>query len=463
LDAHATIASFYFFQRQFSSEFTAISTTHDAPQAGQEAADAGRRRARSRGRGNRADAPLSASGSSWDSTEFVVEPESGKVRFHDLDLPVPLLHAIADLGFRYCSPIQARSLPLALRGHDVVGKAQTGTGKTAAFLITIITDLLQNPITEERFAGEARALVIAPTRELVMQIADDAKALCKYTDLEIHTLVGGMDYDRQRQRLHQRHCDLLVATPGRLLDFCNSRDVHLDQVEVLVIDEADRMLDMGFIPQVRRIVRLTPHKAEHRQTLMFSATFTEDVHRLAEQWTERPVFVEIEPERVAAESVNQRVFIVETRNKFTLLRNLLRDPEVESAIVFANRRDQCRRLQEKLRNAGIEAGLLSGEVAQNQRVRTLEAFKSGTLKVLVATDVAGRGLHVEGISHVINYTLPEEPEDYVHRIGRTGRAGKTGTSISFACEDDAFLLEPISALLGRQLECEQPPAELLHH
>ena len=347
-----------------------------------------------------------------------------------------------------------------MRGHDVVGKAQTGTGKTAAFLLTIITDLLRNPIAEERFAGEARALVIAPTRELVMQIAEDAKGLCKHTDLEIHTLVGGMDYDRQRQRLHQRHCDILVATPGRLLDFCNSRDVHLDQVEVLVIDEADRMLDMGFIPQVRRIVRMTPHKAENRQTLLFSATFTDDVHRLAEQWTERPVFVEIEPERVAADSVDQRVFIVETRNKFALLRNLLRDPEVESAIVFANRRDQCRRLQEKLRNAGIEAGLLSGEIAQNQRVRTLDAFKSGKLKVLVATDVAGRGLHVDGISHVINYTLPEEPEDYVHRIGRTGRAGKTGVSISFACEDDAFLLEPISALLGRQLECEHPPADL---
>jgi ATP-dependent RNA helicase RhlB len=374
------------------------------------------------------------------------------------------MHAIADLGFQYCSPIQARSLPFALRGHDLVGKAQTGTGKTAAFLITIITDLLQHPVVEEeRYAGEARSLVIAPTRELVMQIAEDAKALCKYTDLEIHTLVGGMDYDRQRQRLHQRHCDILVATPGRLLDFCNSRDVHLDQVEVLVIDEADRMLDMGFIPQVRRIVRLTPHKAEHRQTLLFSATFTDDVHRLAEQWTLRPVFVEIEPERVAAASVDQRVFIVETRKKFALLRNLLRDPEVESALVFANRRDQCRRLQEKLRGAGIEAGLLSGEIAQNQRVRTLNAFKEGRLKVLVATDVAGRGLHVDGISHVINYTLPEEPEDYVHRIGRTGRAGKTGTSISFACEDDAFLLEPIGALLGQELKCEQPPPELLHN
>lgn len=431
---------------------------NDPQQSSPAATGSGRR---PRGRGNRADQAATAATVDWNPDEFAVEPQVGMVRFQDLDLAPVLLHAIADLGFRYCSPIQARALPFALRGHDVVGKAQTGTGKTAAFLITIITDLLNNPVEGERFAGEARSLVIAPTRELVMQIAQDAKDLCKYTDLEVHTLVGGMDYDKQRQHLHQRHCDILVATPGRLLDFCNSRDVYLDQAEILVIDEADRMLDMGFIPQVRRIVRLTPNKAEHRQTLMFSATFTDDVHRLAEQWTERPVFVEIEPERVAAESVNQRVFITEARKKFALLRNLLRDPEVESAIVFANRRDQCRKLQERLRAAGIEAGLLSGEVAQNQRVRTLDAFKSGKLKVLVATDVAGRGLHVDGISHVINYTLPEEPEDYVHRIGRTGRAGKTGTSISFACEDDAFLLEPIGVLLGKKLDCEQPPEELL--
>ncbi len=431
---------------------------NDPQQPSPKATGSGRR---PRGRGNRADTAAPAAPVDWSPDQFPVEPQADMVRFQDLDLAPDLLHAIADLGFRYCSPIQARSLPFALRGHDVVGKAQTGTGKTAAFLITIITDLLNNPVEGERFAGEARSLVIAPTRELVMQIAEDAKDLCKYTDLEVHTLVGGMDYDKQRQHLHQRHCDILVATPGRLLDFCNSRDVYLDQAEILVIDEADRMLDMGFIPQVRRIVRLTPNKAEHRQTLMFSATFTDDVHRLAEQWTERPVFVEIEPERVAAESVNQKVYITETRKKFALLRNLLRDPEVESAIVFANRRDQCRKLQERLRAAGIEVGLLSGEVAQNQRVRTLDAFKSGKLKVLVATDVAGRGLHVDGISHVINYTLPEEPEDYVHRIGRTGRAGKTGTSISFACEDDAFLLEPIGVLLGKTLDCEQPPEELL--
>lgn len=413
----------------------------------------GRRGGRSRGgRGKTANG--------WTSAQFVVEAEPGEVRFHDLDLPDELMHGIADLGFKYCSPIQARSLPFALRGHDVVGKAQTGTGKTAAFLLTIIDDQLKNPITVERFAGEARSLIIAPTRELVMQIAEDARDLTRHTDLTVHTLVGGMDYDKQRRHLHENLCDILVATPGRLLDFCGSNDVYLDQVEVLVIDEADRMLDMGFIPQVRRIVRQTPKK-DCRQTLLFSATFTPEVISLAEQWTHEAVTIEIKPERVATDSVTQKVYITETRQKLDLLLNILRSDEVESVIVFANRRDQCRRLQERLARLGFDVGLLSGEVAQNRRVRTLDDFKSGKIKVLVATDVAGRGIHIDGISHVINFTLPEEPEDYVHRIGRTGRAGKTGTSISFACEDDAFLLEPIEKLLGEKLDCGRPPQELL--
>jgi ATP-dependent RNA helicase RhlB len=396
----------------------------------------------------------------WSIAEFDVAPEPGKIRFHDLDLPEALMHGIADLGFKYCSPIQGKSLPYTLRGHDVVGKAQTGTGKTAAFLITIIDDLLKHSVEHERFAGEARALIIAPTRELVMQIAEDAVSLNKYTGLKIHTLVGGMDYDRQRRRLDEQLCDILVATPGRLIDFCGSKDVFLDRVEVLVIDEADRMLDMGFIPQVRRIVRQTPKKAD-RQTLLFSATFTTEVLNLVEQWTDEAVTIEIEPERIATDSVTQKIYITQTRHKRDLLINILRSDEADSVLVFANRRDQCRRLEEYLNKAGFSVGLLSGEVAQNKRVRTLDNFKSGKIKILVATDVAGRGIHVDGISHVINFTLPEEPEDYVHRIGRTGRAGKTGTSISFACEDDAFLLEPIEQLLGQKLICEQPPEEFM--
>lgn len=408
----------------------------------------------------RAQATKKADQAPWDPSQFKVAPMPGKTRFHDLDLPDPLLHAIADLGFEYASPIQAQSLPYALNGDDLVGKAQTGTGKTAAFLLAIIDELLNNPIEGERFAGEARALIIAPTRELVIQIAEDAKALTKYTDLTVHTLVGGMDYGKQQQRLHSELVDILVATPGRLIDFTGNRDVYLDHVEILVLDEADRMLDMGFIPQVRRIIRQTPQK-HMRQTLLFSATFTDDVLNLANQWTIDPVRVEIEPESVATDTVEQHIYLASTEEKYTLLYNLLKQDEVESLIVFANRRDECRRLHEQLEAHGFKAGLLSGEVAQNKRVRTLDAFKTGEMEVLVATDVAGRGIHIDGISHVVNFTLPEEPEDYVHRIGRTGRAGRHGVSVSFACEDDAFRLMPIEELLGQKLKCEQPPEALL--
>jgi ATP-dependent RNA helicase RhlB len=396
----------------------------------------------------------------WDLSQFPVLPVEGKTRFHDLDLPLDLMHAIADLGFEYCSPIQAQSLPYALNGQDLVGKAQTGTGKTAAFLVAIIDDLLRHPLEEERYAGEARALIIAPTRELVMQIAEDAKALTRYTNLEVHNLVGGMDYGKQQQELQNRLVDILVATPGRLLDFCSNGDVHLDQIEILVIDEADRMLDMGFIPQIRRIIGQTPPKT-HRQTLLFSATFSPDVMSLVGQWTVEPVTVEIEPESVATDSVTQHVYLAATDEKYKLLYNILKQEDVESLLVFSNRRDECRDLYDKLEAHGYSVGLLSGEIQQKQRVRTLEAFKSGEIKVLVATDVAGRGIHIDGISHVVNLTLPEEPEDYVHRIGRTGRAGKRGSSISFACEEDAFRLMPIQELLGVDLKCTQPPEELL--
>ncbi len=397
---------------------------------------------------------------SWDLSKFQVPEVEGKTRFHDLDLELPLMRAIADLKFEYCSPIQAQSLPNTLKGLDLLGKAQTGTGKTAAFLVAIIDDFLKNPIQENRYAGEARALIIAPTRELVLQIADDAKALTKYTDLTVHTLVGGMDYDKQKRKVHDQLIDILVATPGRLLDFASSKDVFLDQAEVMVLDEADRMLDMGFIPQVRRIVRLTPSR-HNRQTLFFSATFTDDVMRLADQWTHEPVNVEIEPESVATDNVTQHVYLVSTEEKYTVLCNIAKQPNTDSLIVFANRRDECRRLHQKLQQQGFQVGLLSGEIHQSKRVKTLEAFKTGRIKILVATDVAGRGIHIDDISHVVNYTLPEEPEDYIHRIGRTGRAGKAGVSISFACEDDAFRLPAIEGLLGQPIVCEQPPEGLL--
>lgn len=396
----------------------------------------------------------------WTIERFKVEPQEGRFRFHDFTLPPVLMRGIQDAGFEYCTPIQAASLPYTLNGHDIVGKAQTGTGKTAAFLINIITDLINHPVDGERFLGEARSLILAPTRELAIQIGADAAVLLKHTKLKVHTLVGGMDYGKQLQGLQKQHCDILVGTPGRLLDFANNRDIYLDQVEVLVIDEADRMLDMGFIPQVRRLVNLTP-KREDRQTLLFSATFTPEVLRLSETWTDKPATIEIGAERVATDTVEQQILITTASEKFTLLNNILLSDNVDSVMVFANRRDICRTLYEKLRKQGFKVGVLSGDVPQTRRMKTLDAFKSGALKVMVATDVAGRGIHVDGVSHVVNYTLPEEPEDYVHRIGRTGRAGQTGISISFACEDDAFLLEPIEKLLDMKLPCTMPEDRLI--
>jgi len=397
---------------------------------------------------------------SWSPSEFVVEALDDKTRFHDLDLQNSLLRGVAELGFQYCSPIQAKILPHTLQGHDAIGKAQTGTGKTAAFLITIFNDLLCNPSEGERYLAEPRAVIIAPTRELVMQIAADAEDLGKFTGLQTVTMIGGADYQKQLAKVQSRVVDLVVATPGRLIDFMQRRDLFLDRVETLVLDEADRMLDMGFIPQVKRIVRATPRK-EDRQTLLFSATFTQDILNLAQQWTFEPVTVEIEPERVATATVDQRVYLVTSHERLKVLLKVLRGPEAVSTIVFANRRDQVRSLHEKLRKAGISCGILSGEITQARRTKTLADFKSGKINVLVATDVAGRGIHVEGVSHVVNYNLPEDPEDYVHRIGRTGRAGATGISISFASEDDAFLLPDIETLLGERLKCVPPPADLL--
>ena len=383
-------------------------------------------------------------------------PSLEKVKFDTLNLDALVQRGVDALGFEFCSPIQGRILPHTLNGNDAIGKAQTGTGKTAAFLITIFNDLLSHPIEGERYLGEPRAVIIAPTRELVMQIASDAEELGRFTGLKTVTLIGGADYQKQLAKVNRSPVDIVVATPGRLIDFMERRDLALDRVEILVLDEADRMLDMGFIPQVKRIVRATPRK-EDRQTLLFSATFTQDIMNLARQWTFEPITVEIEPERVATASVDQRVYLVASRDRFPVLMNLLNDPAVESVIIFANRRDQVRRLYEKLRKEGVQCGMLSGEITQAKRTKTLENFKSGRSKILVATDVAGRGIHVEGISHVVNYNLPEDPEDYVHRIGRTGRAGATGVSISFASEDDAFLLPDIEALLGHSLACMAPP------
>ncbi|WP_084784053.1 ATP-dependent RNA helicase RhlB [Marinobacterium aestuarii] len=397
----------------------------------------------------------------WSPADFVVPVEEGKSRFHDFNLPDAMLRAIQDLGYQYCTPIQAATLESALAGKDIIGKAQTGTGKTAAFLTGIITDLIDFPLGEERRMGEPRVLIVAPTRELALQIASDAVDLGKYADISAVALVGGMDYEKQRSELRERPVDILVATPGRLIDFVRSKEVDLYNVEVLVLDEADRMLSMGFIPDVRTIIRQTPRKGEDRQTLLYSATFSDDIMSLAQQWTVDPVRVEIEPDRKTTDNISQTVFLVSSSQKYRLLRNYIRVNGIEKVIVFGNRRHETRALAERLEKDGLRAALMSGEIPQNKRLRTLEDFRSGKIQVLVATDVAGRGIHIDGVTHVINYQLPEDPEDYVHRIGRTGRAGATGASVCFACENDSFLIPEIEVETGVKMNCLHPDPELL--
>ena len=370
--------------------------------------------------------------------------------FETLNLHPQLKQAIDALGFKEMTPIQQKVLKFTLAGHDAIGRAQTGTGKTAAFLVSVINDLLSNPIQTERFRGEPRALILAPTRELALQIESDAKELTKFTDLHVVTLLGGVDFDKQKSQLAKNFVDIIVATPGRLIDLVEQKEVWLDQIEFLVIDEADRLLDMGFIPSVKRIVRFSPRK-EQRQTLMFSATFSYDVLNLAQQWLFEPVTVEIEPEKKTNTDVEQRVYMVAKSDKYKLLQEILRDEPIEKVMIFANRRDQVRKLYDHLKRDDYKVVMLSGEIAQDKRLKMLDQFKNGKHNIMIATDVAGRGIHVDGVSHVVNFTLPEQSDDYVHRIGRTGRAGSRGVSISFLSEDDAFYLPEIEKAIGQKL------------
>ena len=395
----------------------------------------------------------------WELDSFQVDPLPGKSRFHDFDLPMPLMRAIADLDFKYCTPIQAKALPDALAGKDMVGRASTGTGKSAVFLIALFSRLLRERPAAGK-PGTPRALIIAPTRELVMQIAKDGRQLAKYTRLRIVAVYGGTDYQKQMELLERGKVDVVVATPGRLLDFAGRNVVRLHQVRTMIIDEADRMLDMGFIPDVRRIIGRTPKK-EDRQTLLFSATITTEAKHLAAQWCVKPLSLETEAEQVAVDTVEQIVYMTTAAEKYNVLYNTIIGSEHERIIVFANMKSQARKLYDRLRRNDINCTLLTGDVPQQKRQARLERFREGKIEVLIATDVAGRGIHIDGISHVFNYTLPYEPEDYVHRIGRTGRAGKSGISISFADEEGAFYLPEIEEYIGKSMPCMQPDEALL--
>ena len=401
----------------------------------------------------------SAARKGWSLSDFRVPPKNDAVRFHDFNLPDPLMHAIHDLGFHYCTPIQEKVFAHASEHQNIAGRAQTGTGKTAAFLIHIFARFLTGKQEPPRI-GAPRALILAPTRELVIQIVKDATDLSKYCPFHAVAVFGGMDFEKQRRELTSKPVDLIAATPGRLIDFMRRRVLDLKQVEVLVIDEADRMLDMGFIPDVRRIIRGTPPKHK-RQTMLFSATLTDTVLRLASEWMPDPVICEVDPEKVTVDTVTQVVYMVTSREKFRLLYNLMKREAMQRVLIFGNRRDSTRRLADNLRRHGVRCAYLSGAVEQDRRLKVLNDFRSGKVNVVVATDVAGRGLHVDDITHVINYEFPYEPEDYVHRIGRTGRAGTEGTAISFACETESFVIPEIEEYIGDSLPCVMPDADLL--
>ena len=388
----------------------------------------------------------------WSPDSFVVEPVEGKKRFHDFDLPSEVMHGIADLGFKYCTEIQALSLEQALSGKNIAGKAQTGSGKTAAFLVAILTRYLRTPESRAKTGGTPRALVIAPTRELVIQICADADAIGKYCGLRSLAIYGGMDYDRQKREVCSAPVDLLVATPGRLLDYVKSRVIDLSKVDTLVIDEADRMLDMGFIPDVRRIMSRLPPK-EKRTTMLYSATLDDTVMRLAMNWMEQPYRAEVASETNATDTVKQVVYVIRAEDKFKVLFNHIALHPDARAIVFCNRKATTEDVYESLKVRGVCCEMLSGDVNQNKRLKVLDAFRDGEVKVVVATDVAGRGIDIKGLEYVINFDFPYEAEDYVHRIGRTGRAGSTGIAISFADEDESFAIPEIEEYIKEPLKC----------
>jgi ATP-dependent RNA helicase RhlB len=381
------------------------------------------------------------------------------VDFASLDLPEPVMQGIRDAGFVTATPIQEAALPLALKGKDVAGQSQTGTGKTAAFLIAAFTRLLRTPAPPASGPTAPRVLIIAPTRELVVQIESDARQLGRYTPFNIQAVYGGIDYAKQRDTL-AAGCDLLVGTPGRLIDYLKQHVWTPRKVEVLVVDEADRMFDMGFIADLRFILRKLP-SPERRQSFLFSATLSFRVLELTWEFMNNPSQITIMPQQKTAERVEQILYHVGREEKFGLLLGLLRREGGDRILIFSNTREEARRLEDRLTRNGWEARALTGDVDQKRRLRILNDFKEGQLPVLVATDVASRGLHIEAVSHVVNWDLPQDVEDYVHRIGRTARAGAGGKAIALIDEASALYLEPIEKFIGQKITVEWPEDDLI--
>ncbi len=373
-------------------------------------------------------------------------------RFADLDLHEKLIQALDEIGFEYATPIQALSLPLALKGQDVAGQAQTGTGKTAAFLLATMNVLLNTEGSPNRKPNQPRAIIIAPTRELAIQIHKDAVALNKFTDLELSLVYGGVDYEKQRKSLKDG-VDILIGTPGRIIDYFKQHVYDLRAIQVAVLDEADRMFDLGFIKDIRFMFRRMP-EPEQRLSMMFSATLSFRVKELAYEHMNNPQSVEVKTENVTADSVTQILYHVQNEEKIPLLIGLLNQIESPRAIVFVNTKRVAEKVTGWLLGNDYKAGLISGDVPQKKRERLIQDVESGEIKILVATDVAARGLHIPDVTHVFNYDLPQNEEDYVHRIGRTARAGSTGIAISFGCEEFVFSLMEIEEYIGHKIPVE---------
>lgn len=377
------------------------------------------------------------------------------MQFSELNLSQPILRALAHEGYTTPTPIQQQAIPHALAGSDVLGSAQTGTGKTAAFAIPILQRLGAAAMDKsKRGPQRCRALVLSPTRELAGQIADSFAAYGRETGLTHTVIYGGVSQVHQERAL-RRGIDIIVATPGRLLDLMQQRLVDLSGVEVLVLDEADRMLDMGFIDPIRRIAAATPSREKGRQTLLFSATMPRPIVQLANSLLKDPVRIAVDPVSSTAGRIEQAAYMVTTSGKQALLESLLADPTVERALVFSRTKHGAERIGRRLERAGIATATIHGNKNQNQRQRALNQFRmtcSRRARVLVATDVAARGLDVDGITHVFNFDLPMEAEAYVHRIGRTGRAGAAGIALSFCAPDERSMLRQIERLTGKSIQ-----------
>jgi len=389
--------------------------------------------------------------------EPIFEPRADKPKFlthtyfDEMTLPEPVLKGLSEAGFIQCTPIQAQTLPLSLSGKDVAGQAQTGTGKTAAFLVTVFTRLLTE---EARAAGEPGALIVSPTRELALQTYEEACLIGKYTGLTIAQVVGGVDYQKQADIL-RGGVDIVICTPGRIIDYFKQGIFKTGSVKIIVIDEADRLLDLGFSKDMRFILQKLP-RYDKRQSLLFSATLSFRVMELTYEYMNLPEFISVTPEDVAVEGIEQSLIHVGSDQKLSLLLGLLERETWERILIFVNTKSGVEWLAAKLKGNGWPAEGITGDLPQEKRFKLMERFKEGKIKMLIATDVASRGIHVEDISHVINFDLPQDPENYVHRIGRTARAGKTGKSIAFACEAYVFHLEPLEALLNAKIPVVWP-------